>query len=261
MLKKFIRDTKKYYKYTVEASRAALMGEVANSYLNWVWWILQPICFTFIYALVFGMVFNTKEEYFIPFIVIGVTMWDFFNNNMKNCVNIIRTNKSIVSKVYLPKYILIYVRLGVNGFKMLISFAIAVIAMIIMGVPVSWRLVFVIPILIILVLFNFALGCFLMHFGVYVADLKNIVEIILKVVFYATGIFYSVSRRIPAPWGGLLTYCNPMAYLIDAMRDVMLYKTLPNLWMMLIWFVVSFGLSVLGVFLVYKNENSYVKSI
>ena len=94
-----------------------------------------------------------------------------------------------------------------------------------------------------------ALGCFLMHFGVYVADLKNIVEIILKLVFYATGIFYSVSGRIPAPFGTLLTYCNPMAYLIDAMRDVMLYCKLPNMWMMLIWFVISLGLSLLGIIL------------
>ncbi|MCQ2530419.1 MAG: ABC transporter permease [Lachnospiraceae bacterium] len=261
MLSKFIRDTKKYFKYTVEASKASLMAEVANSYLNWVWWILQPICFTFIYAIVFGLVFNTKEEYFIPFIVIGVSMWDFFNNMMKNSVKIIRTNKSIVSKVYLPKFVLVFVRLGVNGFKMMISFLIAVVAMIIMGVTVSWRIVLVLPILLILVLFNFAFSCFLMHFGVYVADLQNIVDIVLKLVFYATGIFYSVSRRIPAPWGKILTYCNPMAYLIDAMRDVMLYQKLPNMWMMLIWFVISLALSYLGIVLVYKNENSYVKSI
>ncbi|MBQ9814069.1 MAG: ABC transporter permease [Lachnospiraceae bacterium] len=261
MLSRFFRDFSKYFKYTVEAAKAALMSEVANSYLNWIWWVLQPICFTFIYAFVFGAIFHTREEHFIPFIVIGVAVWDFFNGMMKNSVRIIRSNKSIISKVYLPKFILILVRMGVNGFKMLISFMIAVVAMIITGVTVSWRLVFVIPIIIILMLFNFAFGCFLMHFGVYVADLENIVDIGLRMIFYITGVFYSLTRRVPEPWGKYLTYCNPIAYIADAMRKVMLYRETPNLWMMLIWFAISLILAICGIVLVYKNENSYVKSI
>ena len=261
MLKRFCKDFKKYFKYTVEATKAALMAEVANSYLNWIWWILQPICFTFIYAFVFGMIFNTREEYFVPFIVIGVAFWDFFNNMMKNSVRIIRTNKSIISKVYLPKFVLVNVRLGVNGFKMFISLGISIVAMIIARVPISWNILLVIPIIITLFLFTFAFSCFLMHFGVYVADLQNIVDIVLRLVFYITGVFYSVKNRIPAPYGKLLTYCNPLAYFIDAMRDVMLYSRLPNMWMLLIWFAISAILAYLAIILVYKNENSYVKSI
>lgn len=261
MLKRFFTDFKKYYKYTIEAAKASLMSEVANSYLNWIWWVLQPICFTFIFAFVFGAIFHTKEEYFIPFIVLGVAVWDFFNNMMKNSVRIIRSNKSIISKVYLPKFVLILVRIGVNGFKMLISFLIAVLAMIISGVTVTWRVIIIIPIIIILMLLCFALGCFLMHFGVYVADLENIVDIVLRLVFYITGVFYSLTRRIPEPWGINLTNYNPIAYIADALRKVMLYKQTPNLVMMAIWFIISLGLSICGIILVYKNENSYVKSI
>ncbi|MBR6349415.1 MAG: ABC transporter permease [Lachnospiraceae bacterium] len=261
MLKKFFADFKKYFKYTVEAAKASLMSEVANSYLNWIWWVLQPICFTFIFAFIFGAIFHTKEEYFIPFIVLGVAVWDFFNGMMKNSVRIIRTNKSIISKVYLPKFVLILVRIGVNGFKMIISLMIAVVAMIISGVKVSWRLFYIIPILIIFMLLCFALGCFLMHFGVYVADLENIVDIVLRLVFYITGVFYSLTRRIPEPWGKYLTYCNPVAYIADALRKVMLYRQTPNLKVMALWFAISLILSICGIALVYKNENSYVKSI
>ena len=261
MLKRFFADTKKYFRYAVDAARAQLKAEVANSYLNWIWWILEPICFTAIYYLVFAVFFGLKEQYPIVFIVIGIAMWDCFSNTMKNSVNLMRSNKSIVSKVYLPKYVLIYVRIGVNGFKMLISFAIAVVLMIIYQVPVTWRLLYAIPILITYILFVYGMSCFLLHFGVFVADLKNIVDIALRMVFYLTGIFYNVEKRIPAPFGRLLTRFNPVAFMIDGMRKIMLYDKSPGWKVLSCWFAFSILLTFFGTLLIYKNENSYVKSI
>ena len=261
MTKRFFSDTKKYFNYSVASAKAALKAEVANSYLNWIWWILEPACFTAIYAFVFGSVFNASEEYFLIFIVIGISIWDFFSRTVKNSVNIMRTNKAIVSRIYLPKYVLIYVRIGVNGFKMLISFGIAVLLMICFRVPISWRIVLSIPLLINLILFTFGISCFLLHFGVFVADLSNIVDIVLRFVFYITGIFYSLINKLPAPYGKILATVNPVAYCINQMRNVLLYKTSPNYWVVLAWFVISLVISIFGVRLIYKNENSYVKSI
>ncbi|MCF0228506.1 MAG: ABC transporter permease [Parasporobacterium sp.] len=261
MLKRFIRDLKKYLAYSGKAAKAQLKSEVASSYLNWIWWILEPVCFTFIYYLVFGVLFHLKEEYMIAFIVIGVSLWDFFNRMMKNSVRIIRANKSIISKVYLPKYILLVVRLGVNGFKMAITFVIAIAAMIILGVPVTWHVFMAVPVLIVFILFTFGISCLLLHFGVFVADLHNIVDIVLKMVFYVTGVFYSIGRRIPGPAGNWLINANPVAYSINAMRSVLLYGKMPNLLVLLIHFVISLGLCILGIYIIYKNENGYVKSI
>ena len=261
MIRRFLSDSHKYFLYAVNAAKAQLKAEVANSYLNWIWWILEPVCFTFIYYTVFGVLFNLKEQYMISFIMVAVSLWDFFNRMMKNSVNIMRTNKSIVSRIYLPKYVLIYVRIGVNGFKMLITLLIAAATMIVLKVPVSWHVFLAIPILLVFMMFCFGLGCILLHFGVYVDDLNHVVEIVLRMIFYLTGIFYNVEKRIPAPLGGILAKVNPIAYCINALRNVLLYRTVPDLSMLLIWFDVSLLLCIFGVYTVYKNENSYVKSI
>lgn len=50
----FIDDMKKYYSYAKYSAKAELKAEVAGSYLNWVWWILEPVCLMFIYAFIFG---------------------------------------------------------------------------------------------------------------------------------------------------------------------------------------------------------------
>ena len=107
LMKRFIRDIKKYFGFSVVSAKAQLKSEVANSYLNWLWWILDPICFMLIYTFIFGYVFKAKEPYFPIFIFIGLSMWDFFNRMINQSVRIVKTNKPIVSKVYLPKYIVV----------------------------------------------------------------------------------------------------------------------------------------------------------
>ena len=42
MFKRFMDDMKKYWKYAVYSSRAQLKSEIANSYLNWLWWNTGP---------------------------------------------------------------------------------------------------------------------------------------------------------------------------------------------------------------------------
>lgn len=258
-MKKFINDLKKYMNYAVYSARSELKAEVANSYLNWIWWVLDPICFMLIYTFIFGVVFNGREPYFPIFIFIGLSAWDFFNRNIINSVKMIQNNKGVVSKVYIPKFMLIISKMFVNGFKMLISFGIVVGMMIFWQVPISLNIFYFIPIMVILWIFTFGCMTYMVHFGVFVEDLFNVINIGLRLLFYITGIFYSVQTRLPDPFGDLVLKCNPLAYILDSLRRCLIYCQTPSRKLMLIWLAVSLLIAALGVRKIYKNENSYVK--
>ena len=70
MKERLRQDLKKYGKYSIVSAKAQLKAEVASSYLNWLWWILDPICFMLIYTFIFGTVFQASEPYFPIFIFI-----------------------------------------------------------------------------------------------------------------------------------------------------------------------------------------------
>lgn len=260
MLTRFIKDIKKYLPFSIISAQSQLKSEVANSYLNWIWWILDPVCFMLIYTFMFGYVFNAKEAYFPIFIFIGLSMWDFFNRTMTNSVKLIKNNKSIVSKVYIPKYFLLLTKLWVNGFKMMVSFGVVVVMMVVYRVSISPNILYFIPIIITLAIFTFGCAVHLMHFGVYVEDLANVVTIVLRFVFYLTGIFYNIEKRIPE-WGAALNRYNPLAYLITAMRGCMIYESTPDITLLLLWLAVSIIISAFGIRRIYREENSYVKVI
>ena len=260
MFKRFTNDLSRYFRYSVISAKSQLKAEVANSYLNWVWWVLDPLCFMLIYTFIFGYVFKSSEQFFPVYIFIGLAMWDFFNRTLTNSVKIVKNNKSIVSKVYFPKYVLVLIKIWVNAFKMLICFGIVVLMMIFFKVPVTWNVLYCIPILATLLLFAFGCGCFLLHYGVYVEDLSNVVNIALRFVFYLTGVFYSLDKRIPGI-GTILNRFNPLAFLITSMRECLIYGHTPHNKYLLMWFAISLVLAALGIRKIYKEENSYVKAI
>lgn len=256
-----LKDIKKFWSYSIVAAKAQLESEVANSYLNWVWWVLEPLCMMFVYAFIFGNVFGMREDNYAVFIFLGLALNDFFSKSIKSSIKIVKRNKQIITKVYIPKYILIISDMFVSGFKMLMCLIVVFIMMLITGVPITWRFIILIPILIDLYVFTFACCTFLSHFGVFIEDLANVVNIILKFLFYFTGIFYSIKTKFPVPYNTLVLRFYPIAKLIDYARESCLYGNNINFLYLIILFVVSILVSILGIKLIYKNENTYVKMI
>ncbi|MCM1184343.1 MAG: ABC transporter permease [Roseburia sp.] len=259
--RQLIGDVRKYFPYAVRSAKADLNSEVSGSYLNWLWWLIEPFCMMLIYTLIFGVVFKASEPYFPIFIFIGISMWSFFSRSVSGSVNTVRDNKGIITKVYMPKYILLLSRMLVNGFKMLVAFGIVAVMMVAFRVAPTVNILCAALILPVLFLFTFGVGTILMHYGVYVSDLGYITGIVLQMMMYFTGTFYSIARRVPEPFGEMIESCNPVAFLIAAMRGALLYGQMPSLALLAVWGFLSLILIALGVFTIYSNENAYVKVI
>jgi teichoic acid transport system permease protein len=260
-MKKFIYNVKKYFNYAVYSAKSELKSEVAGSYLNWLWWILDPLSFMIIYTFIVTIVFKSNEPYFPVFVLIGLTIWNFFNSMLSNSVKIVTNNRAIVSKIYIPKYILLLSKSFVLIFKMAISFGLIFIMMIIFQVPFTIHLLNIIPILIVLYVVTFGISSVLLHFGIFIEDLANVMNILLKLLFYLSGIFYSISSRLPSPVNGYFVKGNPAAFIMDSMRKAFIYDVNPNYKWLLIWFFIGLLLLNIGIKIIHKYENSYAKVI
>ncbi|MCF0133278.1 MAG: ABC transporter permease [Blautia sp.] len=252
-------DVKAYFPYTKYSAKSDLKAEVASSYLNWLWWILDPMLFMMVYTFIAIVVFRSGKPYFPVFVFVGLTLWTFFNKTVLSSVKIIRSNSHIISKVYLPKYFLIFQNMMVNGFKMLISFLLIIVMMVLYRVPVTFNVIYIIPIMVDLVLITFGVSCFMLHFGVFVDDLHNVMQVLLRLMFYLTGIFFSISDKVPEPYLTILLKCNPAAMLIESARMCLLYSQTPYRKLIVLWGCVGVVLCITGTRTIYKYENGYVK--
>lgn len=265
---RFFKDFKRFFNYTVYSAKSELKSEVADSFLSWLWWFLDPLLYMLVYSFIAVVVFKSNVPYFPVFVFLGLNTWQFFSKTLKASVKLVSAKKMIVTKVYVPKYMFVFEKIGVYGFKMVVANMLVVITMIGYQIPLTWRVLWVIPITVVLVVVTFGFSTIMVHFGVFVEDLLNVITVVLQLGFYLSGIFYSIESigkdivgRVPEPYGSLLVKLNPMALLITDLRRVLVYQEDPHWVMMLAWLAIGLLLSFIGVKIIYKFENSYVKVI
>ncbi|MGI6004415.1 MAG: ABC transporter permease [Christensenellales bacterium] len=260
IMKRFLRDIKRYWGYTVYSAWAELKAEVISSYLSWIWLVLEPVCFMFIYIFVVKVVFSSNEPHLPVAIFIGNTAWTFFSRNVTQSVRLIKANRSIVRKTYLPKYVLLNEKMMINFFKMLISVVIIAGMMVAYRIPMTWNVLYVVPLFILLWLGTFAASALLLHFGTFVEDLSNLTTIVLRFLFYLSGVFFRIEERVPV-YGPYLAHYNPMAFVIEQFRNILLDGNPMNLKWYVSWMIVSLLFAYIGIRTIYKYESQYAKVI
>jgi ABC-type polysaccharide/polyol phosphate export permease len=260
-IKRFITDIKNYWEYIIFAAKSELKNEVAGSFLGWIWWILDPLFFMLVYTFVVQFVFDSGGQDFPIFVFIGLTAWNFLNSTVTNSVRIVYSFRAIISKVYLPKFVLILVRMYKNLIKMGISFILVLILMGFFNISYSWKIIYIIPVVLINIVTTFAISLFVAHVGVFISDSANIVNVVLRFLFYVSGILYSITDRLPPLYQKLIFLTDPIAYVIQAYRDVIMYQQFPNVMYMIYWFVIGIIGSIIFLHIMYKYENTYVKVV
>ncbi len=216
-ISRFLSDVRRYKNYIFYSAKCSLKDEVAGSFLNWAWLILNPVMFMLVYAFVQIIVFGGTTQYLAAFVFIGMANWNFFNACVSGSVRTIKRYEGIISKVYVPSNML------VNGFKLLVSIGLIFISMIVYQVPPSWTMLWFIPLLLLLFLLTFGISCILMHTGVFVDDMASIVPIVLRLMFFVSGIFYDLEGRLDGALAILVERINPLAFIITQSRHVLLY--------------------------------------
>lgn len=267
MFKKVAKHWKRYNPYALYAAKSELKGEVGNSYLTWAWWVLDPVFFMLVYVFITVVVFRSKGAYLPVIVIIGLTVWNFFNKMLMISVKIVNTFRGLASKIYIPKYMLIMEKVYVNLFKMMISFGIVAVFSAAYHIPPTVRLLYCVPLFFLLLFMSFSLCVLVAHLGVYINDLYNVVQVILRFLFYLSGVFYDVGERLSSTTvfgvsvGRLLLAVNPVAYIIDEFRRIIIYGKALRPELFVYWSAIAAVLLVLGLRLMYRHENSYIKVV
>ena len=264
-MNRWIKDIKKYYKYVIYASKSGLKAEVANSRLSWLWWILDPLLFMGVYWFLSQVIFGQRTRYYLVFVFVGLNMWDFFQKTILTNVKVVTNNSAIVTKIYIPKYMLVLIEMMKYLTRMGIAFVLVFVLMLGYRVPLTWNVLYVIPIMMTLLLIVFGISCIVAHLGVYVEDLQNVASVGMRLLFYISGVFYEIAPKlqgmshIPKMLAQIMIRCNPIAFLITECREVLIYGGSADLRLLSVWFLIGLGLSAFGIHLIYQYESDYVK--
>jgi lipopolysaccharide transport system permease protein len=205
---------------------ADLRAEAAKTYINYLWWIVDPILSMLVFYVVFGVLLGRGGDGFVAFLLTGLVFWSWYNQTLSHAGNTILSAGGLMNQVHVPKLVFPVVTILTDFTKFCVVLAVLLLFLWLSGYAVSaayLALPFVIAIQLMLCT---ALSLLLAGIVPYLPDLKLVVNNLIHLQFFLSGIFFAPSE-IPEQYHTWF-YANPMATLIESYRDILLNGTWPN---------------------------------
>lgn len=232
-----------------------------QTWLGWIWAILNPALSLGLYYLVFGtMVHLTPPEYQSPYVLVlmsGLVLWMLFAGVVNSVSESLLHNVHLISKVWFPRSVLTLACTGVS----LTDFCLAVLLLIIIfplsGYPWVWQRL---PVLVLCAgltaLAGWGLGCILAVARLRFRDVRHLVPLLMQALFYATPVVWTLGGL--SSRGQTLATLNPLTGLIGLFRWVLPGGPLPE-WTSLFWSVSGcITLALIGYSCFVRFESSVV---
>jgi len=236
---------------------AELRAERARSYLGLLWWIIEPAMNMAVYYLVFAIVLRTSQPDYIPFLLVGLTLWQWFKSCVSHGGYAIWQGLPLIRQVKVPVQVFPSVQILADTVKFLFILALLLVILWGYGYPPN-RAYLALPV-VLLVELVFAAGAAYVVAAVmpFVPDLRFVIEQVLTVMMFLSGIVFSLDAVPDAarPWFAL----NPVAVLVDAGRGILMHGLWPD-WLALGRIaLISLALYAFGALLIRRWTTRYVK--
>lgn len=247
-----IRDFAAVYKQTI---------------LGPLWYIIQPLLTTIIYAVVLGGLaqLSTEGQPKLLFYLIGIIFWNYFASNLLKNSDTFLTNSALFGKVYFPRLTAPIATtvsgLLALGFQILLLVAFYIYYFL-KGVPLKINLVILLfPYLLLLIcLLSMSIGIMIAALTIKYRDLKHLVTFGIQLAMWVTPVLYPLSE-ISNPKLSLLIRLNPLSAIIESLRYALL-GTGQFSWIYLLY---STGFTIitvgLGVIIFNKTEKNFIDNI
>lgn len=236
-----------------------IRGKYKGSFLGVLWSFLNPLLMVLVYALVFPYIMRTNVDNYLVYLITGVIPWNFFTTCITTGCNCVWINGGIIKKVYFPREILPISVVAAGLINFLISCVIILLFVLFGGIGFSIQLLWLPLIAIIQSTLSLGLLFILSAINVYVRDIEYLVGFLLNLLFYATPILYTADM-FPESIRWVL-YLNPMTTIIESYRNIFYYQQSPTLIPLMIVFMVSFIILIIGYLIFKKLERGFAEEV
>jgi lipopolysaccharide transport system permease protein len=236
---------------------AELRSEATRTYAGFLWWIIQPMLMFGVYYLAFNFVIENRTENFAIFLFTGIVLWQWFSVSSLRCSGSLIAAKPLMQQVNLHKSVFPFSIILVNTAKFGITFAILLVVLQIAGFLPGWSWVTLPLLLLVELLVICAVGCFSAMISPFVPDFQHILNTVLHLMFFVSGIIYDLSI-MPDPIRQILEF-NPMAIIIGETRNVLMYNQFPDWGMLMIPILEAGVLLAFSLMLMHRYDKVYPK--
>jgi lipopolysaccharide transport system permease protein len=246
-----------------QMSRREVVGRYRGSVMGLAWSFFNPILMLIIYTFVFSTVFKARwgvggDESKVDFAIIlfvGLIVHGLFSECVNRAPQLIIGNTSYVKKVVFPLEILPWVAMGSALFHTAISLVVLLIVHLVLSATLPWTAVLFPLVLLPLIFATMGFAWFLAATGVYVRDISQTTGIFTTVLLFISPVFYPISI-LPEKFQ-LALMLNPLTFIIEQSRQVLIWGKMPDWPGLAIYSFVSIMIAWAGFFWFQKTRRGF----
>ena len=234
-----------------------------------LWYLIQPLFTSITFTIIFNNLAGIDTGTVPPFLfnLAGITVWNYFTACLTGTSNTFGANAGIFGKVYFPRLIVPISIVISNLIKFGIQFLIFIAFYIFyylkgVAVGLNGSVVFF-PFLIILMgVLGLGLGMFISSLVTKYRDFSNLIGFGVQLLMYLSAVMYPmalIKEKLPS-YGWLVQY-NPLAYIIETARYMLLNVGHISFWGLGYTFLVTIIVFLLGVLIFNRTEKSFIDTV
>ncbi len=227
-----------------------------RSILGMFWSFLNPLLMMLVQYFVFSTIFKSDVPNFAAYLIIGTVMFNFFNEACGMALGSIVGNASLITKVYMPKYIYPLTRVMSSMVNLVISLIPLLIVCVITGVEFHRSALLAFFFLICLTVFSLGLGLLLSAAMVFFRDTQFLWGVLSMMWMYATPIFYP-ETILPEEFKFILQV-NPLYHFLKNTRLCILSGISPEPVVYVQCLLLALGALLIGALVFRKAQDRFV---
>lgn len=228
-----------------------------GSFVGIFWHLLNPIVMFLSLFAIFSDRLGNEIAHYPVYLILGIIMFNFFRNVTAESSNAIRENAGIIKSINFPKESIFTSIIVKNLFSHFFEIFLVVVFLIFSKVFIL-NILYYFIILAIFSIFIFGFSLILASLAIFFIDISNIWNYGVGIILFATPIFYAIDGQTRLFYLNLL---NPIFYFITIARELVIYNTMPALWLVLGSLGYSLLFLVIGLYIFNKFKYKFSELI
>ena len=227
-----------------------------RSILGVFWSFLNPLLTMMVQYIVFSNLFRFDIPYYPVYLLSGIIVFNYFSEACGMALTSIIGNATLITKVYVPKYIYPLTRILSSLVNLLISMIPLIIVTMLSGLYPTKAYLLIPFMLVCLAMFCLGLGMLLSAAMVFFRDIQFLWGVLTMIWMYLTPIFYPESI-LPEQVAWVLKV-NPLYYFISFLRSCVIDGVSPEPVVYVQCFLISLCVLAAGAWVFKKSQDKFV---
>ncbi len=233
----------------LQLTRRSIAGRYRGSIAGIAWSLVIPLLMLAVYTLVFGFIFNMRFNReagggnldFAAFLFSGIVVHGFLAECLNRSPGLVTNNSQYVKKIVFPIECLTWVAVFTALFQTAVSLSILSLFVLVVKGTLHWTLLLAPVVFLPLIILATGVVWLIGALSVYVRDFAQLMGVLSTLMLFLSPVFYPLSA-VPEPLRSLI-YLNPISFIIEQMRHLLLDGQMPDWTGLAIYYLVALAVS------------------